>query len=96
MRFIIRATIPVEDGNKMIKDPKFLKTLEDYISKIKAETSYFFEAEGKRTFAFIVDIPSTDMIPSIVEPLFQRYNASVRLHPVMLLNDLKKAIKSNK
>jgi hypothetical protein len=93
MRFVIRATIPVEAGNKMIKDPKFLQTLEEYISKVKAEASYFYESEGMRTFAFIVDMHSVDMIPSIAEPLFQRYNARVEFHPVMILADLKKAIK---
>ena len=96
MRFIVRATIPVADGNKMVKDPKFLQTLEAYISKNKAQASYFFEAGGMRTFAFIMDISSTDKIPSIAEPLFQKYNASVEIHPVMILADLKKAIQSIK
>jgi hypothetical protein len=93
MRFVIRATIPVEAGNKMVKDPKFLQNLEDYISKTKAEASYFYESEGVRTFAFIVDLQTVDMIPSVAEPLFQRYNARVEFHPVMTLVDLKKAIK---
>lgn len=96
MRFLVRATIPVEAGNKMVKDPKFLKTLEDYINKTKPEASYFFELGGLRTFSFIVDLPSADKIPSIAEPLFQRYNAKVEFHPVMSLADLKKAIQSFK
>jgi hypothetical protein len=96
MRFVVRATIPVEDGNKMVKDQKFLQTLEAYIIKTKAEASYFYEAGGMRTFTFIIDIPSADKIPSIAEPLFQRYNAKVEFHPVMTLADLKKAIQSIK
>jgi hypothetical protein len=94
MRFVIRATIPTEAGNKMIQDPKFLKTMEAYIAKIKAEASYFYESEGMRTFAFIVEIQSADLIPSIAEPLFQQYSAKVELHPVMVLSDLKKAIQN--
>ena len=94
LRFIVRATIPVEDGNKMVKDQNFLKTLEAYINKTKAEASYFYESRGFRTFTFIIDMKGADEIPSIAEPLFQRYNARVEFHPVMVLADLKKAIKS--
>ena len=32
------------------------------------------------------------MIPSIAEPLFQEMGANVEFHPVMSLDDLKKAI----
>ncbi len=91
MRFVVRAQVPTEAGNRMVKDPKMLQNIEEYIRKTKAEASYFFEAGGERTLVFIIDIPSADMIPSIAEPLFQGFNAKVEFHPVMLLNDLKKA-----
>ena len=44
MRFLILAKIPTEDGNKMVQDPNFLRKLEIYINKVKAEATYFFEA----------------------------------------------------
>jgi len=92
MRFIVRAKIPTEAGNKMVKDPNFLKTLEDYISKAKPEASYFFEADGDRVAVFIVDMQSNDQQPLLAEPIWQWMGAKVELHPVMNLNDLKKAI----
>ena len=92
MRFFIQARIPTEAGNKMVQDPNFLKKLEDYINKVKAEATYFFEADGNRVFAFIVDIQSADQIPIILEPLFSGMDAHIQLHPVMSLDDLKKAI----
>jgi hypothetical protein len=46
MRFLIRATIPTEDGNKMVQDPNFLTKLEEYVNKVNAEAAYFFEANG--------------------------------------------------
>jgi hypothetical protein len=70
MRFLIRAKIPTEDGNKMVLDPNFLRKLEVYINKVKAEATYFFEADGNRVAAFIVDIQSADQIPVLAEPLF--------------------------
>ncbi|MGH9964062.1 MAG: hypothetical protein ACRD5E_04445 [Nitrososphaeraceae archaeon] len=89
---MIRAKIPTEAGNKMVQDPNFLKKLEEYINKVKAEASYFYEAEGIRVAAFIVDMQSADQIPVLVEPLFSGMGAHVEIHPVMSLDDLKKGI----
>ena len=65
MRFLVRAQISTDAGNKMIKNPQFMQNLEDYIKKVNAEASYFFEAGGDRTFVFIVNLESSDMIPSV-------------------------------
>jgi hypothetical protein len=92
MRFIIRAKIPTEAGNKMVKDPNFLKNLEDYMNKAKPEAAYFFEADGNRVMAFIVEMQSVDEIPALAEPLFQGMGANVEFHPVMSFDDLKKAL----
>ena len=47
-----------------------LRNLDEYMNKVKTEASYFFEADGKRTFGFIVDIQSNDQMPMIAEPFF--------------------------
>jgi hypothetical protein len=91
MRFLIHAKIPTEDGNKMVQDPNFSSKLK-YINKVKAEATYFFEADGDRVAAFIVDIQSADQIPVLAEPLFGGMGAQVEFHPVMSLDDLKKAM----
>ena len=95
MRFIIRAKFPTEAGNQMVKDPNFLRDLENYMNKVKTEASYFFEADGKRTFGLVVDIQSNDQIPIFAEPLFQ-WGAEVEFHPVMSFDDLKKAVSAFK
>ena len=92
MRFLIRATIPTEDGNKMVQDPNFLRKLEEYTNKVKAEAAYFFEANGNRIASFIVDVQRADQIPVLGEPLFIKMGAHVEFHPVMSLEDLKKGI----
>ena len=92
MRFLVRAQIPTDAGNKVVKNPKFLEELDAYIKKVKAEAAYFFEAGGDRTFVFIVNLESADMIPTTAEPLFQDMGAKVEFHPVMLFEDLKKAL----
>jgi hypothetical protein len=89
---LILAKIPTEDGNKMVQDPKFLEKIEKYINKVKAEATYFFEADGNRVASFIVDIESADQITGLSEPLFSGMGAHVELHPVMSLDDLKKGM----
>lgn len=43
MRFLVRAQISTEAGNKMVKNPKFLEDLENYIKKVNAEAAYFLK-----------------------------------------------------
>ena len=37
MRVILRAMIPTIAGNKMVKDPNLLKTIEDFTKKFNCE-----------------------------------------------------------
>jgi hypothetical protein len=37
----------------------------------KAEAAYFTAVNGNRNLIFILDIPSTDMMPAIAEPSFR-------------------------
>jgi hypothetical protein len=92
MRVIVRAMVPTVAGNKAVLDPNFLNKIEDYIKKFNCEASYFTEVNGNRTFVFVLDLPSPDMIPAIAEPLFQGFDANVEVHPAMNLQDLKSAI----
>jgi hypothetical protein len=92
MRFLIHAKIPTEAGNLMLKDPNLLNKLQTYISKVKAEATYFFEEEGDRVAAFIVDIPQASEIPVLIEPLYSGMGARVELHPVMSFDDLKNGV----
>ena len=78
--------IPTTAGNKAVKDPNFLKTIEDYTKKYNCEAAYFTEVNGNRTFVFVLDLPGPDMIPAIVEPLFQGFDANVEIHPTVNLD----------
>lgn len=92
MRVLVRAMVSTVAGNKMVNDPNFLKKIEEYVKKFNCEASYFAEVNGNRTLVFVLDLPSSDMIPAIAEPLFQGFEANVETHPAMNLDDLKTAI----
>lgn len=90
MRFVLRAQVPTDAGNKMMQSPDGIRQIETYIQSVKAENVYFFEAGGMRTMVFIVNMDRADQMAMFAEPLFMM-GANVEFHPVMLLEDLKKA-----
>jgi hypothetical protein len=69
-----------------------LKNIEEHISKVKAEATYFMPRDGHRTACFIVNFESNDQILTITEPLFLGMGANVDLIPVMNFDDLKKEL----
>lgn len=93
MRFVVRAVIPTEAGNKMVKDPNFLANIENYIKANNVEQAYFLELNGDRTCVFVMDMASNDKMPAIAEPLFMM-GAKVEVHPAMNLDDLKKGVQN--
>ncbi len=72
----------------MVKDPNFLKNMEDYIKHINAEAAYFTVCEGERTAFFVMDVPSPKEMFDICESLFMM-GAKVNRDMVMTLEDLK-------
>jgi hypothetical protein len=56
MRFIVRAIIPTEAGNRSVKDPNFIKNIQGFMENSKAEAAYFTELNGDRTRLFFIDI----------------------------------------
>lgn len=83
MRFLVKATIPVEAGNAVVKDPNFGKILEDILGDIKPEAVYFAVEAGQRTVYFVVNIGETHQIPAIAEPLWLSWKANVEFIPAM-------------
>jgi hypothetical protein len=90
MRFLMIVRVPTEAGNQMMKDASGVKTLEDYLDKVKPEAAYFSEEYGERTFFLVADLPAPDAIPRVAEPLF-KLGARVEFHMAMTLDDLRKA-----
>ena len=43
------------------------------MNKAKPEASYYFEAEGKRVMAFVVDMETADQIPGLAEHYFKEW-----------------------
>jgi hypothetical protein len=91
MRFLMKVSIPIESGNKAIRDGTLAKTIRGALEEMKPEAAYFTEIDGQRTGFIVVDIQGNHQIPFYGEPWFLAFNASVEFHPAMTPADLEKA-----
>ena len=92
MRMMLKVTIPVEAGNKAIKDGTLPRTMQSTIDRLKPEAAYFLAEEGKRTALFFFNMQDASQIPVIAEPLFMGMHASLTMLPVMNADDLQKGL----
>ena len=93
MRMMLKVTIPVEAGNKSIKDGTLPRVMQSTMERLKPEAAYFLAEDGKRTALFFFDMQDVSHIPVIVEPLFMGMSASLTMLPVMNAEDLQKGLK---
>lgn len=92
MRTMMKVSIPVEAGNRAIKEGMLAKTVMSFVDAMKPETAFFAAEGGKRTAYFVFDLPDPTMIPSVAEPFFTNLGASIDMSPVMNLAEMKTGV----
>ena len=92
MRMMLKVTIPVEAGNKGIKDGSLARAMQSTAEQLKPEAAYFLADNGSRTALYFFDMQDASQIPSIAEPLFLGLNASLTMSPVVNADDLQKGL----
>ncbi|HUN54879.1 MAG TPA: hypothetical protein VMU29_06970 [Smithella sp.] len=92
MRVMMKVSIPVEAGNKALKEGSLSKTMMEFVEKMKPEASYFLPKNGRRTAIFVFDLKDPSSIPIAVEPFFMGLNALVEMTPVMNAADMKAGV----
>jgi hypothetical protein len=96
MRTLLRVIIPVETGNKAIKDGTLPKTMESFSKKYKPEAAYFYPEGGRRSALFVFDLPDPTHIPAIAESFFFGLDAEIYMTPVMNADDLRAGLEKTK
>ncbi|MGH9783817.1 MAG: hypothetical protein ACRD88_06485 [Terriglobia bacterium] len=91
MLFLVKVTLPVEAGNKLLRDPKWQERIQRLVRGARAKDAYFTVADGQRTMYLIVDGIESSEIPKIAEPFWLSLNASVEFIPAMSQKDFAKA-----
>jgi len=85
---MLRVSVPVEQGNRAIKDGSLAQTFQSAMQELKAEAAYFLPIDGKRTALIFFDLKDSSDLPRIVEPLFGNLNAAIEMTPTMNADDL--------
>jgi hypothetical protein len=86
---LLRVSIPVDTGNAAAKAGTLGSSVEKMLADLKPEAAYFFaDDDGRRSGSIVFDMKDATQIPSIAEPWFLTFNATVSLRPVMNPQDL--------
>jgi hypothetical protein len=92
MRMLLRVSIPAETGNAAAKAGTLASTVEKILADLKPEAAYFMtDDNGNRSGSIVFDMKESSQIPSIAEPWFLAFNATLSFRPVMNPEDLAKA-----
>ena len=92
MRVMMKVSIPVEAGNKTLKDGSLPKTMMVFVEQMKPEAAYFIAENGKRTGIFVFDLKDPSTIPIVAEPFFLNLDASIEITPAMNVEDMKAGV----
>lgn len=92
MRMMMKVSIPVQSGNKTIKEGVLPKTVMQFVEQYKPEGAWFTAQNGLRTAFFVFDMKNTNDIPSIAEPFFMNLDATIELSPAMNLEEMKSGV----
>ena len=87
MKFLVKATMPVEAGNAFVKDPGWSKKMDDVMGAIQPITAYFCLDKGQRTLYMLIDMNESHRLPAIVEPLWHTFKADIEFIPTMTQED---------
>ncbi len=88
MRMIVDVNLPIEPFNTLVQNGTVGQKIQQILADLKPEAVYFSERNGKRGAIFIVDITEPSQIPSIAEPFFLTFDASVEFRVAMTPEDL--------
>lgn len=94
MRMMLKVSIPVESGNAAVRAGKLGSTIQSILADLKPESVYFTAVDGMRTGFIFFDLKEPSQLPSIAEPWFLAFNATIECTPAMIPEDLAKATAS--
>ena len=92
MRTLLKVRVPVEAGNRAIKDNTLPQIIGKFVETWKPEASYFTSENGQRTALFVLDVKDSSDLPSIAEPFFLQLEAEITTSICMNLEDMKTGV----
>jgi hypothetical protein len=91
MRFIAHLSLPAAKFNEAMRDGTAGKKMARILEETKPEAAYFTSKGGNRGGYLIYNIAQASDVPSLAEPWFLNFEATIEFMPVMLPEDLQKS-----
>jgi hypothetical protein len=91
MRFMVRASMPHEPFNTMVREGTAGQHIGRILEETKPEAVYFTEENGQRCAVAVYNIEKLSQVPSLTEPFFLTFNADCHVQIAMTPDDLKQA-----
>lgn len=91
MRVLMKVSMPVEEGNKLVRAGKLEEIIKAILAEQNPEAVYFMADHGRRTALVFLHMQDSAEIPKLAEPWFLAFNAGIEIDPVMAPEDLAKA-----
>jgi hypothetical protein len=95
MRFMLRMSMPAEQGNAVIKDGSLGPTIQSILEELQPEAAYFTTVDGCRGGYIVLNMEDASQIPAVAEPFFLAFGATIEVDPVMSPEDLAKRLLDN-
>lgn len=92
MRHMIKFSIPVDEGNGLVKSGKIGENFQSIMEDFKPEASYFFTENGQRSGLMILNITDSADLVKVVESFWFGLHADVSVTPVLNGEDLAKGL----
>jgi hypothetical protein len=88
MRTLMLLQFPIEPFNTLTRNGTAGAKMKAILDEIKPEAAYFTAMEGHRGGVLVVDVKNPSDIPSLAEPWFLTFNATVDFRIAMTPEDL--------
>ncbi|MER7670227.1 hypothetical protein ABTY61_17390 [Kitasatospora sp. NPDC096128] len=92
MRVLLDIEIDTPTTNRQIADGTVGEKFERIMADLKPEAAYFFNRNGRRAQIVVIDVPDEAALPSICEPFWLEFNATVQTHICMNAEDLREGL----
>lgn len=92
MRWMIKFSIPVSDGNEFVKTGTIGQNFHSLMEDFKPEAAYFFPENGQRSGFMIINVNDSSDLVRVAESFWFGLRADITVTPVMNGEDLGKGL----
>jgi hypothetical protein len=92
MRFMLKFTIPVERGNRAVKDGTIGPAIEQLLKATNAEAAYFTMIDGQRGGIVFFEETDVSRLTGYNEPMMAALDAAIDIVPVQSHEELNRGL----